>query len=454
MANTNLFEGFSPTTPDEWKAQIEKDLRGKSFDTLLSPTLDGITIEPFYHRAQTEVSGQPFKAMAKWDIVQELLVEDAKAANKLALDHLNRGATSLLFYCNADVDLNQLLDGIKIEYIRTNFVVEGDALALAKIFKKLISARGLKEIEIAGSVNIDCLESIARTGNWLDSESNDFERVKKLNEALPENIKGLCINANLFANAGASLSQQLGISLSMMYEYIHRLELKSTHNFWINFAIGSDYFGEIAKLRAFRRLFTQLSQELSLPQEEAFIYAETALRNKTILDAYNNMIRTTSESMAAAIGGANEISVKGFNHTFKEPDFFGERVAKNQQSILEHESHVNAVNDISKGSYFIETLTEELAEKGWAFFKEIEKHGGYVAAMKNGWLQEQVELLAEAEQKTFDAQETVLIGANKHAKKDENLKEIIEYGMFAAKDRETEIKRIVPRRLSEKLEEK
>lgn len=452
MANTNLFEGFDPTTPEEWKAKIEKDLRGKEFDSLISKTQEGITIQPFYHREQTEVSGQPFKAMAKWDIVQELMVEDAKAANKQALDHLNRGATSLLFYCYADVDLNQLLNGIKIEYIRTNFVVEGDALALAQNLKNLISSRDLKENEIAGSVNIDCLESVAHTGKWQENEASDFNRIKRLNEALPENIRGLCINANLFGNAGATLSQQLGISLSMMYEYIHRLELKSTQGFWINFAIGSDYFGEIAKLRAFRRLFAQLSTELGLAQTEAFIYAETSLRNKTILDAYNNMIRTTSESMAAAIGGANEISVKGFNHTFKEPDFFGERVAKNQQSMLEHESHVNAVTDISKGSYFIEMLTDELAEKSWVFFKEIEKHGGYVEAMKAGWLQEQVELSAEAEQKAFDSQETVLIGANKHAKKDENLREIIEQGMFASKDKETEIKRIVPKRLSEKLE--
>src|SRR5690606_3797871 len=108
----------------------------------------------------------------------------------------------------------------------TSFVVEGDALALAENFKKLITDRGLNASEIAGSINIDCLESIARTGNWNVDEANDFEKIQKLNASLPENIKGLCINANLFANAGATLSQQLGIALSMVYEYIHRLELK------------------------------------------------------------------------------------------------------------------------------------------------------------------------------------------------------------------------------------
>lgn len=113
---------------------------------------------------------------------------------------------------------------------------------------------------------------------------------------------------------------------------------------------------------------------------------------------------------------------------------------------------MNAVNDISQGSYFIETLTEELATKGWDFFKEIEKRGGYVDAMKSGWLQELVELSADAEQKAFDDQKIVLIGANKYAKQDENLKEIIEHGMFAGNDKDTVIKRIVPTRLSEKLE--
>jgi methylmalonyl-CoA mutase len=452
MSTKQLLQDFSPSTFDEWKKQIEKDLRGKEYQTLCSLTADGFTIEPAYHRTNITVKPQPFKAMAKWDVVQELFVEDTKEANMQALDNLNRGATSLLFYLYGDTNLEELLNGIQIEYIRTNFVVEGDVELLTNSFKKLIAHRGLKEIEIAGSINIDCLESIARTGNWLQDEDTDFKRVKDLVDVLPQNIRGLCVNANLFGNAGATPSQQLGIALSMVYEYIHRFQLKSTQPFWVNFAIGGDYFGEIAKLRAWRRLWVQLHSELNLEPTEAFIYAETGMRNKTIMDAYNNMIRTTSESMAAAIGGANEISVKGFNQTYTAPDFFGERIAKNQQSILEHESHLSEVSDISKGSYFIETLTEQMAQKSWEFFKEIEARGGYVEAMKGGWLQQQIEAAAHAEQQRFDENGHILIGANKHAKVDENLREIIETGLFAGGDKETEVKRVVPRRLAEKLE--
>lgn len=450
MSEENLFKDFKATSFEEWQKKIEKDLKGKEFSFLISQTPDGIGISPAYHRQNSHIKPQPFKAMAKWDVVQEIFVEDAKTANKLALDHLSRGATSLLFYLYGDTDLEILLKDIRIEFIRTNFVVEGDALALAENFKELVATRGLKDVEIAGSINIDCLEILARTGNWTKSEDEDFNTLLQLWQSSPSNVKSLCINANLFANAGATLSQQLGIALSMVYEYIHRLQLKETSPFWINFAIGSDYFGEIAKLRAFRRIWSQLHKELALEETETFIYAETALRNKTIKDAYNNMIRTTSESMAAAIGGANEISVKGFNITFKVPDPFGERIAKNQQSILEHESHFREVTDIAKGSYFIEELTEGLADKGWQFFKEIEKRGGFVAAIKEDWLQEQIEASAQAEQKAFDEKQKVLIGANKYAKTDENLKEIIEHGMFSsASENDTEVKPVKSRRLAE-----
>lgn len=449
-----LFQDFPKQTLAEWQAKIEKDLRGKPLDSLFNTDGDGNIIKPTYNKENAKISAQPFKSMAKWDTVQELLVSDAKQANKEALEHLNRGATSLLFYLYGDCDLDVLLKNIQLEYIRTNFVVEGDALGLAKRLLHLIESRGLKSEEILGSINIDVLESIARKGTWLKDENTDFDTMKSLTELLPNNIRSICINANLFANAGATSGQQLGIALSMAYEYIYRLELKNTNAFWVNFAVDSDYFGEISKLRAWRRLWSNLNVELSLEQTEAFLYAETALRNKTILDRYNNMVRSTSEAMAAVIGGANEISIKGFNHTYSEPDSFGERIAKNQLSILEHESHLNAVRDMAQGAYFIETLTEEFAAKGWEFFKEIENKGGYVVAMNSGWLQEQVNTSAEAEQKAFNTKENVLIGANKHAKADENLKEIIQQGMFSSEsEKETEIKKVVAKRLSEKIEQ-
>lgn len=453
MSEEHLLKDFSAVSLEQWKQQIIKDLKGKDYETLQNHTADGVSIDSVYHRSNSAVNSQPFKENASWTIVQEILVEDEKTANKQALEHLNRGATSLLFFLYSNADLNVLLQDIQLEHIRTNFVVEGEVLTLTQNLKQLLIERQIDGSQINGSINIDCLESIARTGEWKVDEEADFNTIKELLEESPIGLKSLCINTNLFGNSGATLSQQLGVSLAMVYEYIFRLDIKNTDKFWINFAIGSDYFGELAKLRTFRRLWDQLHTELGMESKEVFIYTETALRNKTIMDPHNNMIRTTSEAMSAIIGGANEISVKGFNHTYKEPDFFGERVAKNQQNILEHESHLSKVNDLSKGSYYIEFLSNELADKAWTFFKAIEKHGGYVQSLRSGWLQSQIEASAQAEQQRFDEGQQVLIGANKHAKQDEDIKEIIEFGMFTSKDFEsTTFKRIRPIRLSEKLE--
>lgn len=453
MAQKDLTSDFNAPTKEQWIEKIKKDLRGKDFDSLITHTADGIDIQPAYTAADVEPKPQPFRENLKWDTVQEVLVMDAKGANKEALDHLNRGATSLLFYMMGNEDLELLLKDIKLEYIRLNLVIAADASGVAARLGQLIKNRSLKAMELVGSINHDPLENLARTGNWFKSEEEDFEELKRIYENVPGQYKGLCLNANLFANTGATLSQQLGIALAMAFETQHRLNTDNMKGFWANFAIGSDYFGEIAKLRAFRRLWSLLEEELGFEPSQPALYCETALRNKTIKDAYNNMIRTTSEAMAAVIGGANEIVIKGFDQTFEEATPFGERIARNQSSILQHESHLDAVKDMAQGSYFIENLTEKLAERGWEFFKQIEAEGGYVEAMKNGWLQDRIEASAEAEQKAFDEQQKVLIGANKYAKEDENLKEIIKQGMFFKEStKDTIVKPVKVKRLSEELE--
>lgn len=453
MAKSNLFEEFKPTTKDEWLAKIEKDLKGKSLENLGRTSRDGIRIEPVYFAEDSQAQHQAQKEHPKWDAVQEILVLNEKEANAIALEHLNRGATSLLFYLMGNEDLSTLLKGIEIQYICLNLVTGSNPQGLARQLNALIAERGLEPAEIEGSLNFDPLENLARTGNWFENEQTDFKNLKASEELLQEGVRGICVNANLFANAGATEAQQLGIALAMSYEYIHRLELKSTRGFWVNLAVSSDYFIEIAKLRALRRLWQSLQGELGFSKQEVRLYAETAMRNKTISDRYNNMIRTTAEAMAAIIGGASEISVKGFDATYDEPSFFGERIAKNQQSILQHESRFQQVRDMASGSYFIEDLTEKIANKGWEFFKAIEAQGGYLESLKSGWLQERVHSAAAREQKAFDEGEKVLIGANKYRPEKEELKEFVKQPMFySPPKKDTTVKPFELRRLSEKIE--
>lgn len=453
MSESSLFAEFSGQSEAEWKAKIIKDLRGKAFEEIIRTNPDGIDIQPIYSSESTTISKQPLKEHPKWDNVIEILVLDTKEANAEALKYLNRGASSLLFYLPGKVDLELLLKDIQLEYICTNLVIEGEVEFYRESFQKLIKSRGLEEAELEGSINFDPIENLARTGNWFKSETEDFENLAHLAKANFQGFRSNAINTNLFANAGASLGQQLGIALAIAYENVHRLALKDSRSFWVNFAIGSDYFGEIAKLRAFRRLWSQWQEELGLEQREVRIYAETSLRNKSILDKYNNLIRTTAESMAAVIGGATEVCVKGFGEPLEDLGFFPRRLALNQLSILQHESRFDQVRDMAAGNYWVESLSEDLASKGWEFFKAIEHEGGIVAALKSGWLQSQIEEKAQAEQAKFDAGEIKMIGANIYRKEEEDFApEIADALNRSASEGNFAIRRIRPLRLAEALE--
>ncbi|QNR24844.1 methylmalonyl-CoA mutase family protein [Croceimicrobium hydrocarbonivorans] len=453
MSETKLFSEFSASTEAEWKAKIEKDLRGKAYEELVRMSPDGIPIQPIYSTESTEIHQQALKEHPKWDNVIEILVLDAEKANEEALNYLNRGATSLLFYLPGKVDLKTLLKDIQLEYICSNFVIEGHTEYYRDSFQQLIAERALDEEELEGSFNFDPLENLARTGNWFQNEESDFQALQALQQAEFKGMRSLAINANLFANAGASPAQQIGIALSMAYEYVYRLDLKNSRGFWINFAIGSDYFSEIAKLRAFRRVWQQWQAELGFEQKEVRIYAETSLRNKSLLDKYNNLIRTTAEAMAAVIGGATEVCVKGFGEPLEDLGFFPRRLALNQLNLLQHECRFDQVRDMGAGNYWVENLTDALAEKGWAFFQEIEAEGGYVAALKSNWLQNQISEMAQAEQDRFDSGELKMIGVNIYRKDQEEFSEEVRNALARPKaEKNGIVQPIEAKRLAESLE--
>lgn len=449
MSSSELFSEFEKQDATTWIGQIEKDLKGKDISTLRSQLEDGITIQPVYPKENTQEQHQAFRKRVEWRIVQEIAVEDEIAANKLALEALNGGASSLLFRVSEDVNLEVLLKEVLIEHISIHFVISGSGTAFWSKIEDLLKARSLDRDLLNGSINIDCLENLARTGDWFVDQESDMSELAELAKTVPSGIRTIGINTSLFANAGATHSQQLGIALAMAYEYISELQLSDTFKLWFNFAIGSNYFGEISKLRAFRRLLLNLEKTLDITAPRAPLYCETSLRNKSSMDVYNNMIRTTAEAMAAVIGGCDELAVKSYEHSDTGSDF-GNRIARNQQSILAHESYLDKVKDIAGGSFFIENITEELASAGWEFFKEIEKRGGFIEAMKLGWLQGEIERSATKEQEAFDSGNKVLIGVNKYRNESGN----VSVSAGESSDRSDAVVRsIKPVRLASELEQ-
>ena len=455
-SSKGLFSEFSRTSRSDWEAKATADLRGKTPSELSSTDSDGITLFPYYDNESPVKHIVPKRHETGFEIIQEYFVADAAEANSQLLDFLNRGATGLLLYLLPNVNLSVLLESIIPEHIELHFVQEGNGRLLAEALGSYYESKGYDLTKCRGSINVDPLENLARTGNWFKDEENDWSDLTALVDRVDfAPWKTLCINANLFHNAGASPAHQIGIALSMMHEYLVKYGEVAAEQHWLNMAVGTDYFHNIAKLRAMRATWAFLLEqyEFNAADYPLSLHVETGIRDKTIYDPYTNMLRNTSSSMSAIIGGADSISVKPHDIAFKNPNEFSERIARNTPLVLGHESYFNELNDPAEGSYFIESLTDELAASGWKCFQEIEKEGGYVGALKSGYIQDLVAEDEAAESKEISEGSRAILGVNLYPNTAEKMKPEIEEALFCStSEKETEVEPIQVIRASEELE--
>ncbi|SDI65144.1 methylmalonyl-CoA mutase [Chryseobacterium taeanense] len=225
--------------------------------------------------------------------------------------------------------------------------------------------------------------------------------------------RNICVDISLHQNAGAAIYQQLGIALAKTKELVEVYGEGILNKLIFRIAIGGNYFFEMAKLRAFKLVFNQLSKEYEL-DEIPYIFAETSLRNKAVSDHENNLIRSTLELASAMIGGAD--AVFSNNYLVGKTAEISEEISFKQQIVLAYESIINVFEDASNGSYLVEDLTHQIAEKAWLYFVEIEEDGGYLALMKQKIIQKQIYQHAVEEQKWVEEGKIKLIGVNLYPK--------------------------------------
>ncbi|AZI55388.1 methylmalonyl-CoA mutase [Epilithonimonas vandammei] len=223
----------------------------------------------------------------------------------------------------------------------------------------------------------------------------------------------ICIDVSLYQNAGASIIQQLAFALAKCKELVEKFGVEILEKLVFRFAIGSNYFFEIAKIRAFKYLFNQFCKEFEkdlIP----YIFAETSFRNKAKNDADNNLIRSTLELASAMIGGAD--AVFSNDYKFEDSSELSKEISFKQQIVLAYESIINVFEDATSGSYFVEDITQQFAEKSWKFFLEIEEKGGYLEALKSGEIQKMIFEQAVKEQSWVEEGKIKLIGVNLYPK--------------------------------------
>ncbi len=445
-----LFSEFPEVTSKQWKQKIQSDLKGADYnETLIWQSNEGINVKPFYHQDTLKTTSINAIPQTSWNICQTIFVQQIEIANGIAVSALKHGAESIHFIIPDDsISIENLLKNIDIQ--KTTIFFELQFLSEAFV-EKIIDFGTNSQI----IVQTDIIGNLAQSGNWftnLEAEHKALQNIVKLTNSIT-------VNTTLYQNAGANMVQQLAYALSHINEYFNQLHEhlsvseKQSFTAVFRLAIGSNYFFEIGKIRALRVLYQSLATEYGF-NTECHVFTTPTKRNKTIYDYNTNMLRTTTECMSAILGGANTIYNMPYDAVYHKNNEFGDRIARNQLLILKHESYLDQVKNPSEGSYYIETLTNQLAEKGLELFKDIEANGGFLKQLKEGTIQRKIKESAIKEQEQFDTGKITLLGTNKHPNESDKMSNELElYPFVKTQSRKTLIEPIVEKRLAEKSEQ-
>ncbi len=474
-----LFTDFPPVSTEAWMEKIKADLKGADFEKrLVWRTNEGFNVRPFYRAEDLQplsyldvqpgefpyIRGNEAKA-GGWLVRQDITVSDAKSANKKALNLLTKGVTSIGFSFNDDTNITEdsistLLEGIDVEETEVNFEVKTGYNTLVEVLTTIFADKP----KVKGSINFDPLGIYTVTGKACRPFNEVFDFTGRVLESLKgfPNFKSIGVRANYFNNAGSSIVQELAFALSMGNEYLAQLTDRGVSvddvagNIKFNFGIGSNYFMEIAKLRAARLLWANIVEQYKPESKESgkmHIHCETSEWNKTIYDPYVNLLRTQTEAMSATLGGTQSLTVLPFDTFYKTPDDFSERIARNQQLLLKEESYFDRVEDVAAGSYYIENLTDSIATEAWKLFVETEEKGGYLKALKAGFIQKLIGESADKRRKAVATRRENFLGTNEYPNFTEEISaQIEEVKKYNTKSEEAEIEPLALFRGAEEFE--
>lgn len=359
---------FSKVSLHEWEALVKKQLKTDDIYSVLSKeNLEGLTVKPYYDSV-----AKPLKNLPK--------VEESTHLVSDYHEDLEESVFAFLLNNNVE-NLEEKALFINNKDLAEHIIPEGN-----RVFS-LIDVFNENEVSLNEQLTKELL-------------AKDFER-------------NICIDVSLHQNSGAAIYQQLGIALAKTKELTEVFGKEILNKLVFRIAIGSNYFFEIAKIRALKLLFNQISKEYQL-DEIPYIFAETSFRNKAKNDEENNLIRSTLELASAMIGGADALYTNDYK--IETSTELSEEISFKQQIVLAYESIINVFEDASNGSYYVEDLTQQIAEKSWKYFLEIEENGGFLENLKSGKIQKDIFAQAVAEQQWVEEGKIKLIGVNLYPK--------------------------------------
>jgi methylmalonyl-CoA mutase len=470
-------QSFPLKTKEDWKAKAEESLKGKSIETLKSNTYENIILEPLYsqqddRKAPDYPGGSDFRrgiyplgyVTNDWKVAQRISYHSVDELKEKLHVGVEKGQTALSFEVSETLfetkeTLKEVLGDLPYTF---PFAVNGRGMQSA-----LLAVLGEGEgsaTQVSGYIGSDPLSLFAEEGFIVaDFFKGWMGDIKLANLKLP-NLRTVLVNTSTYHQGGANAVQELGIAAATGTFYLQKLleggmKLEDILSKMIfQFSIGSNFFMEMAKLRAARILWDKITKVYGAKEEDRGmqISAETSTFTKTVYDHHVNILRAGNEAFAAVVGGVQYLHVTPFDDNTGSSQQ-SERIARNTQNILKEEAHLRTVVDPAGGSWYVETLTTELAEKAWKYFQQIEANGGMLEVLKSGWLQEEISsVLTQRKQDIFTRKQSI-IGTNVYSNLAEEavpVKEDVKEPYFAQIDSSAiMIKAIKNIRLSEPYEE-
>jgi len=445
-----LFKDFEAVSAKAWKQKIQVDLKGADYnEKLITKTPHGVDIKPFYHQDDVE---QQFETRAKetWKVAEQIHFDHGiEKAIEFTKDIVERGAEFIwVVISKSDLDYASYFQSVA--YLTTDFYIEYQQ-PNSDLSKILLEAS--KNHTAKFEIGIDPLHHFASTGNWWQNLEKDQEIWRNL---LQETSVVLQVDARLFQQAGATIPQQLAYTLAQFNEYLNwanHFSIESLEVKLIN-AVGSNYFFEIAKLKALPYLLESLLEAYE-NKVNFYYFSLPTKRNKTLYDYNVNMLRTTTECMSAVLGGSYVVTNLAYDEIYHKTNEFGERISRNQLLMLKEESYFDKVENPTDGAYYIDALVSQFTENAWSIFKQLEQGGGFVQQLFEGKIQQKIKASSEEEIKAVEAGDFTLVGTNKYQNAEDKMKNELEVSPFLEKSpRKTLIEPIVERRIAESIEQK
>ncbi|MDP3360307.1 MAG: methylmalonyl-CoA mutase family protein [Lutibacter sp.] len=454
--NKSLFSNFNPVSKQEWTEKAKTDLKGEDFNKkLVWKNQSNIDIPPFF----TSEDKQDYlknTGLNSQNLINYRHIESQpeESANKFALKATEEGINGLLFDIKENTVVSKLLAGINLNKIAVAFILRAHEVAFAIDFFDYVKAQKKFDLKnIRGFFDLELIPNYVIKGKMNPGQCNKAAAIAELASEFP-NFKAITISGTAYLDSGANQVQEVAYTLNSLVCFIERyadrgISLETIfNNLHFQLAIGSEYFIEIGKFRAFNSLLQEIAKKYGIVEFSHTLTGKTSVWSKSVTDAHTNLLRATTETMSAIIGNVDGVLIDPFDNEFNEKSDFSSRIAGNIYTILKEESYFGKVANPADGCYYIEEISAKIANKALELFKEVEAKGGFNQSIESGFIQQQIAKIRFEKIKLLSQRRLVMVGVNKYP----NLTEKISSEILSEGEMNPNPKLLKPRRASLEIE--